>query len=327
MDILAMRGGRGIKMPKLKSSLVKTTWKNIRKDVAKINQPFAKVIDNLSPDDSYTLYRLSCPFGLTIFDKGTIYLPDKEGNSVPIDSPSIPNEIKKQLSYRAIPMGLMLNNSAEIFIEIDKRIIPLTILPQGRLFGVWETLDPPHSYFTRLAWSVVSGARSLFMLPKLSDAVGYQKLQREFSIRSPIPKKLREQWSIFREIINHHTFPITWSSEVILFGAKWHEKIRTDTAWLILKNYLYENVWQQSMFWRVEVTLNLVWQLFALGLRETNIRCGSYQLETLKHLIALGVGALPSFKPAMPADLSVPVGARYKVFLWIVMDLIIALLS
>jgi hypothetical protein len=291
------------------------TWRDVRKDVHQVNSKLASIIDDLDPGDAYKLYRVKYPYGTMIFTAGTLNLPNDSNDLVPIDHPTIAKKLHDDLTYRAIPMGLMLKKSSEIYAEMDDRVIPLTVLAEGRLFGVWEALDPPHSYFVRLSWNVSSGARSLFLLPKIAEASGYKRLQKNTGIRVNAPKKLKDQWFIFKKIINSHGFPISWFSEVLYFSKKWFESLKNDLSWTNLQNYFFKIVWYQSMYWRFSSTLNLMWQQFASIVKRYNVKCGIYQLETLKHLIALGVGALPSFSAQGQFDLLVPIAALQEIFL------------
>ena len=291
------------------------TWKEVRTKVHKVNPKLAKIIDDLDPNDSYKLYRIRYPFGAMVFDQAVLNLPNSAGQLVPLTHHTIPDKIKEDLSYRTIPIGLSVDKMLEVHMEIQDRIIPLTVMTEGTPFGVWEALDPVHSYFIKLSWTLSSGARSLFMLPKIAEASGYHRLQKEFGVLVNAPKYLKDQWHIFKSIANAKNFNQEWHSEVLFFSKKWFEQLHKKNAWPKLKDYFYETVWQQSMFWRFSATFNLVWQQFALIVKSKNIKCGAYQLETLKHLITVGVGALPCFTSGKYAESAGPINDLKKIFL------------
>ncbi len=291
------------------------TWNDVRLDVKKVNPSLAEVIDSLSPDDGCKIYKASYPFGAMIFNQGNLNIPKHSENSTTLHNHTRTSDINEDLSYRTIPMGIMLKNSSEVFIERENRFIPLTVLTEGTVFGAWETLDPMQSYFIKLAWNVSSGARSIFMLPKISEASGYKRLQKEFGIRLNAPKELKDHWDVFKKLATSENFPTPWQTEVLFFSKKWFEKITTDKAWNCLKLYLHEISWQQSMFWRYTVTMNIVWQEFASRLKKTNMKVGAYPLETLKHLITLGVGGLPAFGAQNKNEKIAPIKALQNTFL------------
>jgi hypothetical protein len=292
------------------------TWKQARKYVQKVEPKLAAIVDELSPDDSYKLYLVSYPYGSMIFEKAVLNLPNRSGEFVSFSHHTIPAAIREQLDYRVIPMGLVLDKAIEVHAELDHRMIPLTLISKGRLFGAWEAFDPPYSYFVRLAWNISSGARTTFMLPKITDKDGYQRLEKDFDIRHiTMAKELPEHWKVFKALANSAKFPVKWESKILFFGKKWFEQVNAKRSWLELTNYLYGVAWQQSVFWRFHVTLNLVWQQFAMFLKLNHIKCGSYPLETLKHLITLGVGALPSLTAHDPHETMCPIQSLQKAFL------------
>lgn len=298
----------------MKADVKSLCWQDIRDKVHKVNPEFATIVDKLNPDKSYVVYDVTYPFGAKIFNEGILNIPDRNGSLIPITNCSLLQ--KEDLTYRAIPMGLVLNKAIENHIELNDRVIPLTLFSEGTIFGAWETLDPLHSYFIKISWNVTSGGRSIFMLPKIAETLRYKKMQRDLGIRINAPKKLKDHWKVFKDIANSSLFPEQWYSEILLFGKKWFEKIQQkDKAWLSLRDFLFQTAWFQSMYWRFLVTQSLVWQKFSSIVKENNIKWGSYQLETVKHLITLGTGALPSFTAYDPLELTAPIKNLQKVFL------------
>lgn len=299
---------------KNRSTIQATTWKKVRDRVAKVNPEFAAAVDSVSPNDSYELYSVKYPFGAMIFDAAVLNLPNNANQLVPLTHHTIPTKLKEQLSYRTIPMGIILSGGGEMHAAIKDRLIPLLVHLEGGLFGVWEAFDPPNSYLVKLSWNVSSGARSLFMLPKITETSGYQRLQKEFSGRIKPPSQLKDHWKVFKELTQSQSFPVPWDSEILFFSKKWFNQLQKENVWPTLQNYLYKTVWRQSMFWRFLITFNLIWQQFALIIKRDSIKWGSYQLETLKHLMMLVAGALPSFTPADNAEKLAPINALQEIF-------------
>jgi len=300
---------------KTRSTIQTTTWKKIRDRVSKVNPDFAAAVDSVSPNDSYELYSVKYPFGSMIFDTAVLNLPNSANQLVPLTHHTIPAKLKEQLSYRTIPMGMMLSKESELHTKTGNYLIPLTIFSEGSLFGVWETFDPLNSFLIKLSWNVSSGARSLFMLPKITERSGYQRLQKEFGVRIKAPARLKDHWKVFAELTQSQNFPTSWDSEVLFFSKKWFDQLQKKNAWPTLQNYLYKTVWQQSMFWRFLVTFNLIWHQFSLTIKNNRARWGSYQLETLKHLITIGLGGLPSFTPSDNAEKLAPTKTLQDIFL------------
>jgi hypothetical protein len=293
----------------------KVTWRKVRQDVARVEPRLAELIDEIDPGDNLYFYRVRYPYGETIFKNGTLFLPDENGDYDEYDRHGIPQSVIDDLSYRVIPMGLVLKRSTEIFSDVCDRIIPLTIENEGSLFGVWEMFDPPHSYFVRLAWNMTSGARSIFMLPKIADASGMARLKRDFEVQINTAPNAKHHWQVFKKLINSSEFPEEWYSEILLFPKRWVTNLQKENQWLELQNYLHRLVWQQSMFWRFLITNDLIWQQFAQIVKDEGIKWGVYQLATVKHLIMLGVGALPGFTAQDPDELSAPINSLKEIFI------------
>ena len=137
---------------------------------------------------------------------------------------------------------------------------------------------------------------------------------KEFGITVTVPKSIKNHWHVYKSIINSKAFPKKWSTDVIFFSKKWFDKLTSDTEWNELQNYLYKLLWRQSMFWRFSSTFNLMWQQFVKIMENKNIKCGGYQLETLKHLVTIGVGALPCFTANTSSDDSAPFVELKEIF-------------
>lgn len=298
-----------------KPSIEKVTWKGIRENIAKVNPKFAKIVDDLSPGPSYYMYRIRYPYGAMIFNKSILQLPNASGELVPITHHTIPNEFREQLCYRVIPMHMVLKKSIELFAEAQGRLIPYTVLGEGGFSGLWESFDPSYSYFVKMSWNVSSGARSIFMLPKITEAIGYKRLQRDFGVKINPPNNLMDQWQVFKAIAKSPDFPDPWASELLFFPKKWFDQFQKENEWLELQRYFYSTVWSQSKFWRFLVTLNLVWQEFSSVIKQKHLPWGSYQLETLKHLVMLAVGQLSSFSAQDPFEITAPLNSFKEAYL------------
>ncbi|MCK4608417.1 MAG: hypothetical protein KAT71_02965 [Gammaproteobacteria bacterium] len=286
-------------MEKIKPVIRKLAWKDVRADVALVNPDFARIVDELNPGMDYIIYRISYPFGARIFDEGLLHAPNETGDVVSIDHGSLPNDFVQQLSYRDIPLGMVLTKSLENHVEYRDKVIPLSVFSAGDFFGVWETLDPPNSFFPKTSWNITSGARSLFMLSKISEELGNKRLRDKYNVSTLRAKKYKDHWSIFRDVANSPAFAADWNSEVLFFSDKWFDKISSkDKAWSNIRGFFHDYAWKVSVFWRHQITWDLVWQRFVDILKNYNIKVNYNQLETLKQFVAIGTGALPLFVPS-----------------------------
>ena len=304
-----------ITVEKHKATSEKSTWKDIRSKVAHIRPELTKIIDELDPQDDFPLIFASYPYGRKIVDKGTIQLPAADGKVVPIDAPTISKDFKHLLKRRSVPVSLMLKNTGEVYYEMPDRIITLNLFQPGAIFGLWENLDPTLSHFVRRIWSVSSGARSVYLLPKITDVASHKELKKKYGIRSHLPKSLLDHWQILVEIANSQAFDQDWHSEVLFFSDKWIDTAISDPAWKDFYNYLLQDGWNQSQYWRNKVTFDIVWELFTNELIKQNMKPNPYFVSIIKHLVLVGTGVLPASTAADNSNAAAPIQGLQEVFI------------
>ncbi len=274
------------------------TWQQVRDEVAAVNTTFAKIIDELDPDDSHILYKVKYPYGSQILQNGELYLPSHSNELLPFKSPSIDRKIFEDLNYNhgSNPATLVLSKSLELFFELEDRIVPYSIIQAGSIFGLWSVFDKDVSHCPQpFLWGLTSGMRSLFMLPKISESNGHARLRSEFHVSADKPKKLLDHWSVFREIANAPVVKDPWSTELLFFSKKWLTH-QNDEAWLKLNNYLLNEAWQSSGYWRNQYIWDLI---FSLIQKKKGIKPPAFLANIVKHLLAIGTGAVPGFSPAL----------------------------
>jgi hypothetical protein len=298
----------------MKISIETLSWDKVRQDVQKVNAGLAFAIDDVDPNQNYHIYKVRYPFGAKIFEDGNLKLPNAKGVITSFNDPSLA-DLAKQLSYRTMPIGIVVKKSLENYAEFDDRIIPITLFNEGSILGAWEALDPPLSYFPKTAWNLNAGARSIFMLPKISEIGGNKKLRKEYGVSLLCPKMIKDHWTVFRDLANHDNFSKPWHAEVLFLAKKWHDSLSTSKSWVSLRNFLLDRSWQISMFWRHEIMINLAWQKFAADVKAEYLKIDPSLLEMLKHLITIGVGALPAFVPADVDEITAPIESLQKVYL------------
>jgi hypothetical protein len=292
-----------------KKGLVKTDWATLRDRFFAIKPELAQIIDSLSPDQSYPLYLAYYPYGDVIGDTETVFLPKLEGGSYRLTD--APSHITEHLGYGATssPLGIVLEKQFEQYIDLpEKKItIPWSMYEPGAFVSFRRNLSrkdrPP--YTPNNVLSAVSGARSVFVLPSVGCAINYASMQRDFNLKTPVPKSLYEHFGVFKEIINSSVVDSDWRSCLVYFSEKWIQKIHNDPAWLKLKLYIYEFAWQ-----RFEYEMNRVHYdfIFSLIQSKRNLKPNPYLADTARHLFAIAVGGAPAYAPCesdagLPKDL------------------------
>ena len=295
----------------LTSTIQQITWEKCRERVREVNSSLANIIDKLSPDVDIPFWMVKYAYGAVI-DDGQFYYPTDEGKLVLLTDTSLSKNLRKDFAYAGseTPAGIVLTNSIELFIETEDRIIPQAFYMPGDIFALWGRLDPQPIFHPSPLMCGTAGARSIFMVPNISDVTFHKKLRNEFNIRLPPPKNLIDQWSIFKAIINQSSENSNWQTEVLLFTGKWIEKIKNDVAFKSLYIYLLEQAWKNSAYWRNKVFYDFV---FSCVQEKRNLKPNPYLVDTVKYLITIAIGAVPGFGAAVN-NIAAPIALIQKIY-------------
>jgi hypothetical protein len=210
-----------------------------------------------------------------------------------------------------MPLGAVIKNSIELYINVLGRIIPWVFIQEGHLFGLWVSLQPSETtnHVGRFS-NIISGSRSLLLLPKISDATSLKRLKKTFSLRCRSPENLTDQWPLLQELVQHPEFPERWDSEVFYFSRKWLEP-SNDIAWKLFKSHLLETAWTGAGHLRDQIIFDID---FSCALEERNLKPNPYLTDTAKHLYALAQKNFPGYQVAINNQ-ALPLEALQKIFI------------
>lgn len=284
-------------MLSFKGSFEKLSWGQIRQDVAKVNAEFAKIIDDISPSDKHWIAKVTYPYGSLVMQKSVLMLPNKAGDIVPITDPTIDSAIQEGLGYNlnSNPVSMVLKNTFEIFLPLEERTIPLSgPIHPGAAFGAWRVLNPEKTQHPAFVWDMTAGARSVFMLPKITETKKHMQLKKAYNLTVEVPRSLMTHWEIFRQLANHSRFKKSWDAEILYFSHKWFEHL-DDNRWKPFYYYFHDSGWSASEVWRNQFIWNLI---FSLILEKYEARPSAYIMDTAKYLLYMGIAAFTGFAPA-----------------------------
>ncbi|WP_375326742.1 hypothetical protein [Candidatus Tisiphia endosymbiont of Nemotelus uliginosus] len=292
-------------------NLKEVAWGDIRDEIYKINRELAEKCDQSNTYNQHTLFKISYPYGTSIVNEGVFHLPTRDGRLVSIKDPKVPESIRTKLSYSPIPLSFILHNSSEVFVKDKDRVIPLNIFGVGKLFGLFELLNilthPPITHAP--IWNVNAGARSVFMLPSISDMIGHNRIQKKLGSNIHLPYHLVDHWQTFVEINQYSTAKDRWHNTIIVFTNKWFEETN-NISYAKFVNYLAIQGWQQLQFGLLGdfTEFSLLWSLFTHEINNRNLKPRPYLIDTIKHLISItkqfGIAFQPSIDDqALPRQL------------------------
>lgn len=279
-----------------KATIREVTWLEVRDVVYKVNAKLAESIDGFNVKERANLYLATYPFGTNVVKDGVLMLPSKDGNIVSIHDERINPSVKHQLNYCTIPPCIWLNTSGEVYVDVHDCRISLNVFNPGTICGLWEVLDESQSLFSQRIWSIAVGGRSIFALPKIGDVGGLKKLEKELAVRHlTTPKSIFEHIDLFSKIANAKEN--SWKCELLFFSEGWFKERLTSKSWLNFNYRLLRDEWTHSVYWRNKVTFDLLGHIFSLVQEKQNIRPNAYLINTVMHIVAIGIGSSPGFVP------------------------------
>ena len=277
-------------------------WKDVREAVEQVNPVLAKIINHINPNHHHKLIKAIYSFGDLIIKEGRLCLPRED------------DKLCAQLNYSTIPLALLLNKSAEAFIENSDSSLPLNILNPGDFFGTFEAINFMMNKPSRYLWNVSAGARSIFLLPKISNFSGIKRLRSHYNIGHNIQlTSLSNHWDLFRKITLNPHFAEPWKSEVLFFPRQWFTDIK-DIAWYQFYQLIWEQTWIQAQYAMSDFNFRNDWQTCLKMIDARRLKPSPYIMDTIKHLLIIMMGFAPFFSPAEDLELDLPLMELQRAF-------------
>ena len=273
-----------------------TSWSRMRESVYQINEELVRLIDDISPDDSYHLFCLQYPYGELITEKGVLNTP-KADKFIPLSDSGVDPLYASELRYASTPLLLQLHNRAEVFLKKPSGVVSLNTFAEGDLYGLSAVMALFTGCQGLALGDISSGSRTAFMLPSISDDAHHDKMKRHLNITCFPPRKRSDHALVFKDIAQQCVTTTNWHTKILAFGKKWFDAKNDSQAWLKFYNYLYKKSWQQSNILRTYYEFNVLWEHIAPIIKCT--QPNFYILATFKNLINLGFGGQPGFQPTL----------------------------
>lgn len=299
----------------------KITWDKVRDDLLPLNPHLVKLIDKLGKvTKDFPFYKAKYTFGTAIIKKSKAFLPLSDGQKIYFNDPEIPEQLVQDLGYDPVtsqPLGVILSKNCEFYMPVNDRIIPHAIISPGAVFGVGRILNNllhdgstgfPQKPASAL-WDFNAGAKSVFMLAKISDNNGHNKLNKFLGSDIEKPLSYQEHTSTFRRIAKNRESD--WACEILYFSNKWLAQLK-EPIFVEFVNYLFQvnrasnKVWHNTPKWTT--ILN------DIDSKKRLDHHSFYVLATARHLLGIAAGLAPGFRPAVD-DSSAPVSTMQKAYI------------
>ena len=281
-----------------KFNLEEVRWSEVRDEVYRCNPELAEKCDYINKQGEYSLFKIHYPYGSSIINKGDFSLPTMNGQIVSIKDDRVPESLRKKLTYSHIPLSLIINNSSEVFVKIQNRIVSLNFLVPGELFGLFELMNllTQTSSLDMPIWNVSAGARSTFMVPSIYDTIGHTRIKKKLSADINTPSSLLDHWQTFVDI-NKYSCNTGWYNTILVFSDEWFMN-QNNTAYIEFYKYLVTQCWKQFQLLEDFTEFSLLWSFFTHAINKRNLKPRPYLIDTIKHLILIAKGSGISFKPS-----------------------------
>ncbi|WP_058525061.1 hypothetical protein [Legionella birminghamensis] len=296
-------------------ALERLVWPDIKQKIKLINKEFYDLIDEINPCSEYPIYRLDFPYGVLLGDELSQFIFTKNNSLLRLNSTQLPEPLKSELGYglNSSPVAMVLDKYLEWYVDLPQKKITLPIRVQkpGEFFSYTKLLDvdSPHNYSPMGVLSLMSGARSIFMLPSIGCQHKLTKLGRELNAKLKTPQFLYDQFDLFNKILNKSS--TKWKSSIIYFSEKWMTSIKYDPKWYKVQRYFYKIFAASALY---QKNLPHYQTAYSLLIERTNQKPNPYLFDTFKHLMDIMAGEMPGFKPLTDSDL-LPIEVLQEVFL------------
>lgn len=278
--------------------LVRLSWATVRERVRAANPEFCALVDEVSPDEEFAFYIAYYPFGATLGDNETAFLPTMQGGFVPLNRSNVRLDLKSSndLGYgaRSSPLTMILDKAVELFVDHKhyNLTVPHRLLHAGDFISAQHVINEVES--SSILQSV-AGCRSTMMLPPISCSRHFGNIRHKFGKRMRKPDSLYEHAQLFSDLAQHPTAGCDWIMSTLLFSNNFVEKIKYDPAWYKIYVYFYRYAMK---FHFGMIDLNLQMNLIAEVQRQQNLKVDPYLADTAHHLYRIAAGFAPGFVPA-----------------------------
>lgn len=278
--------------------LVRLSWDSVRERARTANPELCALVDEVSPGKEFAFYIAYYPFGVTLGDNETAFLPTMQGDFLPLNKPNVRLgcELFNDLGYgpHSAPLTMILDKAVELFIDHKhySLTVPYRLLHAGDFISAQSVIsEVERSVILQSA----AGCRSTMMLPPISCSRHFGSIRHKFGKRVRKPDSLYEHAQLFSDLAQHPMAGCDWIMSVLLFPSNFVEKIKHDPAWYKIYVYFYRYAMKLNFGL---IDLNLQMNLITEVQRQQNLKLDPYLADTAHHLYKIAAGFAPGFAPA-----------------------------
>ncbi len=263
-------------MEVIKNFYQHTSWAEVKQDVRNVNPTLYDIIENMTQSQSLKLIKGHYTYGSDIYEANKI--------------------VEQELGTLLSPLMLQMDKSCERYLTAGDRVIPLDLYSPGNLIGLDQSVSILNQTPKKPQPNISAGARSAFMLPKITDARAHKRLNNNFQFNLNPPTDISEHWHIFKAItshISHRQDP--WHTTLLLFPQEWLQKA-LEEKWLEFQNFILLEALKELELYNFHNGICGTWEIFANTIRCRNLKPGPYLTDTIKHILMISENYIPGYK-------------------------------
>lgn len=252
-------------------------------------------------------FLVNYPFAANIIYNGQVNLPLVNNGNISVNDTSLPEIIRNNLSYSPgidNPVGILLNKDSEFYLPSDERIVSYPVIKAGQIFGFAHIIDAvmnknvttTHKKAKASIWNLNAGARTTFILSKISENGSHTNLLKAYRIKIDKPNTYVEHNNVFSMLNTSIDKP--WTQSILYFPKQFLEKLKTDNQFSKIYQEMANihrsgyTIWHTD-YAKFESDISYIFQ-------KTNANSFSaYAVNIAKHIYIIIAGGVPGFAPAV----------------------------
>lgn len=220
----------------------RVNWNDAIMLIDRIDHEFSDLLKQVKIDDvNIYFYKASYNFGDTIIHNKNTFLSLENGNKISFNDKNLPIELVKDLSYdldSENPLGIILSKTSELYTNKNNLTCSSSLLRQNDIFGIPRALDKKNIDRSSVTnFNLNAGAKSLFMLSKISNRSAYAKIKQDLNIDITTPISASDHWQTFVEIATK--IKSDWQCEILFFSREFINALKL-REWSSVALYLYQ---------------------------------------------------------------------------------------
>lgn len=249
-------------------------------------------------------FMVNYPFGEKIIHNRDVCLPLVSGGNISFNDPSLPEILRNHLTYTPgvdNPVGMILDHESEFYLTRGNRIVSYPVISTGQTFGFAHIVDAVmngNSETDKKAyvsiWNLDAGARTAFILPKISENQKHANLLGTYGIDVEKPNTYIEQRNVFRALNASVDKP--WIQSILYFPKQFLNMLKTDKRLSDIYQEMSNihrsgyNIWHTT-YSKWDSDINYVFQE-----SKANV-LSAYAVNIAKHIYLIVAGGVPGFAP------------------------------